>query len=174
MAYINNYQWDGGVINHNNALSAAALVANFKAANREVSMARYYFDAMLRYYNIGEGNIDITGKSKIIIIYSNMGSVSALNVGLGTVNVTEGDSWKTDHMEIGNSGGMLRNLSIKKNMQKGEWAALEIDLAQFKTLSDGTDGKAINVIGIQQDYHEAAGIITVSSDTVYIRAIIVL
>jgi hypothetical protein len=42
------------------------------------------------------------------------------------------------------------------------------------TLKDGTDGKAINEIGIQQNYNEGGGIITVSSETVYIRAIIII
>ena len=103
-----------------------------------------------------------------------MGSVSSLNIGLGTVNVTEDDTWKTDHMEIGNSGGVVRGLSLKKNMEKGEWATVEVDLTQFATLKDGTDGKAINEIGIQQGYTEAGGTITVSSETVYIRAIIII
>lgn len=171
---INNYHWDGGVINHDNALSAGALTAKYTQANNEVGMARYYFDAMLQYYRTGDGNLDVTGKSKIIIIYSNMGSLDRLNVGLGTVEVTEDDSWKTAHMEIGNSGGMARDLSIKTNMAKGEWAALEISLSQFATLADGTDGKAINEIGIQQGYNQAGSTITVSNETVYIRAIIIV
>ena len=171
---INTNKWDGGVFSHNNSFSAAALTANYNKAIHEVSMARYYYDAMLRYHNVGEGNIDITGKSKIIIVYNNMGSVSSLNIGLGTVNVTEDESWKTDHMEIGNSGGVVRGLSLKKNMEKGEWATVEVDLTQFATLKDGTDGKAINEIGIQQGYTEAGGTITVSSETVYIRAIIII
>lgn len=167
-------QWDGGIISYSNSMSAGALTAKYTQANHEVSTVRYYFDAMLKYSRYGEGNIDITGKSKLVIVYCNMGSVNTLNVGLGTVNVTEDDSWKTAHMEIGNSGGMVNNLGIKSNMAQGEWAVLEIDLAQYNTLKDGTDGKAINEIGIQQGYHEAAGAITVSTETVYIRAIIVL
>ena len=169
-----SHQWDGGIISYSNAMSAGALTAKYTQANHEVSTVRYYFDAMLKYSRYGEGNIDITGKSKLVIVYCNMGSVNTLNVGLGTVNVTEDDSWKTAHMEIGNSGGMVNNLGIKSNMAQGEWAVLEIDLAQYNTLKDGTDGKAINEIGIQQGYHEAAGVITVSTETVYIRAIIVL
>ena len=59
-------------------------------------------------------------------------------------------------------------------MAKGEWATLEIDLTQYNTLKNGTDGKAINEIGIQQGYNESAGTITVSDETIYIRAIIVM
>ena len=69
---------------------------------------------------------------------------------------------------------MARDLAIKTNMAKGEWAALEISLSQFATLADGTDGKAINEIGIQQGYNQAGSTITVSNETVYIRAIIIV
>ena len=174
VAEIITNKWDAGILSHSNSISAAAIAANYNKANHEVAMVRYYYDALLGYQNIGEGNIDLTGKSKIVIVYCNMGTVDSLNVGLGTVNVTEDDSWKTDHMEIGNSGGLLRNVSIKTNMEKGEWETIEIDLTQYTTLKDGTDGKAINEIGIQQNYNEAGGIITVSSETVYIRAIIII
>jgi hypothetical protein len=169
-----SYQWDGGIFTYNNALSAGALTAKYTQANNEVSTVRYYFDALLKYYNKGEGNLDVRGKSNLIIVYNNLGSLDRLNVGLGTVNVTEDGSWKTAHMEIGNSGGFINNLPIKSNMAQGEWATLEIDLTQYNTLKDGTDGKAINEIGIQQGYNESSGMITVSTETVYIRAIIVL
>lgn len=171
---INTQKWDGGIISYNNALSAAAISAQYNEANHEVSTVRYYFDALLKYYNQGEGNMDITGKSKLIIVYNNLGNLDRLNVGLGTVDVTEDDSWKTAHMEIGNSAGFINNISIKSNMEKGEWATLEIDLTQYNTLKNGTDGKAINEIGIQQGYNESAGTITVSDETIYIRAIIVM
>ncbi|MBR2321546.1 MAG: InlB B-repeat-containing protein, partial [Clostridia bacterium] len=171
---INTQKWDGGIISYNNALSAAAISAQYNEANHEVSTVRYYFDALLKYYNQGEGNMDITGKSKLIIVYNNLGDLNRLNVGLGTVDVTEDDSWKTAHMEIGNSGGFINNISIKSNMAKGEWATIEIDLTQYNTLKNGTDGKAINEIGIQQGYNESAGTITVSDETIYIRAIIVM
>lgn len=171
---INTQKWDGGIISYNNALSAAAISAQYNEANHEVSTVRYYFDALLKYYNQGEGNMDITGKSKLIIVYNNLGDLNRLNVGLGTVDVTEDDSWKTAHMEIGNSAGFINNISIKSNMAKGEWATLEIDLTQYNTLKNGTDGKAINEIGIQQGYNESAGTITVSDETIYIRAIIVM
>ena len=173
---INTYSWDGGILSYNNSFSAAALSASFNEANREVGMVRYYFDAMLNYYKQGEGNIDITEKSKIIIVYNNMGSVGTLNVGVGSINITEGDSWKTDHAEIGSpgSGGMLNGLPIKKNMAKGEWATLEISLTQFAGFVDGYEGKAINEIGILQGYQQAGDLITVSGETVYIRAIIII
>jgi hypothetical protein len=171
---INTQKWDGGIISYNNALSAAAISAQYNEANHEVSTVRYYFDALLKYYNQGEGNMDITGKSKLIIVYNNLGDLNRLNVGLGTVDVTEDDSWKTAHMEIGNSAGFINNISIKSNMAKGEWATLEIDLTQYNTLKNGTDGKAINEIGIQQGYNESAGTITVLDETIYIRAIIVM
>ena len=173
---VNTNQWDGDVFSYSNSVSAAALTAKFNKANREISTVRYYFDALLKYQNKGEGNIDITGKSKVILIYHNLGSVDRLNVGLGVVGVTEDDTWKTAHSEIGNpgSGGFVNNRQIKTNMAKGEWAALEIDLTTFPGLVNGVEGKAINEIGIQQGYNEAAGEITVSGDTVYIRAIIVI
>ena len=58
-------------------------------------------------------------------------------------------------------------------MAKDEWAALEINLSQYKTLEDTTN-MAINEIGIQQSYTQAGDVITVSSDIVYIRAIIII
>ena len=169
---ITTNKWDSGILSHNTSLSAGSLAAKFNKANREVVMSRYYFDALLSYHKKGEGNIDLTGKSKIVIIYNNMGTVSGLNLGLGIVDVTEDDSWKIAHAEISNN--LVRGIALKTEMARGEWAAVEIDLAQYIPLTNGTDGKAINEIGIQQNYTEAAGEITVSSDVVNIRAIIII
>lgn len=161
--------WDGGVIAYDNSTSAALLSANYNVTTGEAGTVRYYYDALLKAHNIGEGNIDISEKSKIVIIYNNTGSVSGLDVGLGLVDVTEGEEWKTSHTEIGspNSGGMVANRAIKTNMAYGEWAALEIDLSSFATLGDGTEGRAISEIGFRQANKE-------SKENVYIRAIIIL
>lgn len=167
--YINAEHWSGEVFSYDNSSSAAVLSAKYNPANGDASTVRYYYDAMYKVRKVGDGNIDISEKSKIIVIYNNTGNVKALNVGLGLVNVTEDESWKIAHMEIGSpgSGGMVTDLNIKQNMAEGEWAVLEIDLSKFNTLSESTDGRAINEIGIQQTDKY-------STESVLIRAIIIL
>ena len=163
---INAQSWDGEILSYDTSSSAASLAAKMADTT---STVRYYFDAMYQSQKEGEGNINISEKSKIIVVYNNTGSVAALTVGLGLVDVTEDDSWRIAHTEIHSpgSGGEVEGLSIQQNMAEGEWAALEIDLSKFKTLSESTDGRAINLIGIRQTASN-------SSESVLIRAIIIL
>lgn len=161
------YDWDGGILAYDTSTSSASLSAAY--GNGDASSIRYYYGALLKYYNIGEGSVDISGKSKLIVIYNNTGNVTHLNVGLGLVDVTEDDSWKKTYKEAGdpNSGGVLTGLALTTNMAEGEWTALEISLSKFNTLGDGTDGRAISLITLQQTN-------TDSTDSLNIRAVIIL
>ena len=161
--YMVKWKWDNGVVAYNAAKSSVDLVAR----NTNTATAIYYFCNMLKDFNYGSGNIDLTNKSKIVIIYNNMSEVTTLRIAIGLVDVTEGDEWRTAHIEPYSDGsGKAQDVEIETGMAEGEWTALEIDLTLFNTLGgeNGTAGRAVNCITFQQLNPN-------SVDTVNIRAI---
>ncbi|MBE7080602.1 MAG: hypothetical protein E7371_05125 [Clostridiales bacterium] len=177
VTYTNNIiakNWSSEIISYENSYSAASLSAWLKetvnedgSVSRDAGAIRYYFGAMLGQSKFGAGNIDISDKSKVIIIYNNMGSISNLTLALGLTDVTEDGSWKTVISEAYSKGsGAANTLALQTNMAEGEWAAVEIDLSKYKTLENGTDGRAITNMLLQQSNPQ-------STENLLIRAIIV-
>lgn len=174
--YINARDWDGDTISYDNSSSAANVSAWYKETiddegkvHANSGSLRYYFGAMLQGDNkVGEGNIDISDKSKIIIVYNNQGSIANLTLALGLTDVTEDGEWKDIITEAYNeTSGKAQVLPVQSGMAEGEWASVEIDLTAFNTLGEGTDGRAITEILLQQTN-------TSSTETILIRAIIVV
>ena len=174
--YINSKDWDDDIINYENSYSAANISAwlkvNYDDNGNEMKNSgsvRYYFGAMLNTIEkFGSGNIDITDKSQVIIIYNNMGSISQLTVALGLTTVTDDNSWKTVITEAyGKDSGRAQIVNLEQNMSDGEWAAAVIDLSKFDTLGESTDGRAITEILLQQTNSQ-------STENLLIRAVIIL
>ena len=175
--HINARDWDGDVISYDNHTSSATLTAWYKETIDEEGnkyansgAARYYFGAMIQGNGtkVGEGNIDISNKSQIIVIYSNQSSITHLTLGLGLTDITDGDGWKeviTQAYDI--TSGKAQTLTVESNMAEGEWAAIAIDLSAFENLTEGTVGKAITQILLHQTNAS-------SKESIQIRAVIVL
>lgn len=171
--HINAKKWDDGIISYENSYSAASLSAwkttSFDENGNELSNSgsmRYYFGAMLEQSKFGAGNVDITGKTKVIIVYNNTGNIGNLTVALGLTNVTEGNEWKTVIAEAyAKDSGKSQVVAVEKNMADGEWAAVEIELSAFETLGESTEGRAITEILLQQTD-------STSKESILIRAVI--
>ena len=130
---------------------------SFKATNGDT---RVYLGAQYAWGKGGEGSISLEGKSKIVVIYQNRGSVDKIDAGFGITSTLE-DGWKGAIAETGTGGS--KNYVVQTNMSEGEWAALEIDItnlngvtaenaanwavAMFRlTLADGMYLRAFSVI----------------------------
>ena len=128
------------------------------------SPTKYYYGAMYQWNKGGDGNVSLAGKTKVVIVYYNPGTVSALAVTLGLTDMTNPE-WKSAITEGGSAGsGGAYHANLETNMAEGEWAVAEIDLALFKNLSDPSL-KALTMIGVNHlnGYLE--------KDNVYIRLI---
>ena len=174
--YILARDWDGEIISYDNSYSAATISAWYKETvdsegnvQANSGSLRYYFGAMYQGANkVGEGNIDISDKSKIIIVYNNQSDINKITVGIGLTDVREDESWKEDITQVFNeTSGKVNTLEIEQGMAEGEWASVEIDLTMFNTLSDGTDGRAITEVLLHQTN-------PLSTESFMVRAIIVI
>ena len=165
---INIRDWDGGIISYDNSNSSA------KVSAFTGSSVRYYFGSALKDNKLGEGNIDLSNKSKLIVVYNNPGDVDSLKVALGLTTITDEldedgvtPKWKTDITQAYNeTSGKEQVLSIKTGMDAYEWATAEINLSAYNVLCNGTDGQALTMVLFEQ------GII--SSGNINIRAIIII
>lgn len=174
--YIIARDWDGEIINYDNTSSSASVTAWEKVTvdedgreHRSSGAVRYYFGAMiLGNIKVGEGSVDISEKSKIIVIYNNQGEIKNLTLGIGLTNVTEDGAWKDDISQVfDKDGGKVQVLELQQNMAENEWVAVEVDLTQFENLDNGTAGKAITGIMLQQTN-------STSTEKLSIRAVIIL
>ena len=100
----------------------------------------------------GKGNIPLTDKSKIVIVYQNRSAEHTyINVSLGYTSIVEGsDSWKTTVVEPGTSGKNT-SVALEKGMAENEWTSVEIDLSVFNGLTSQEiiDTKAATCILVQ-------------------------
>jgi hypothetical protein len=100
----------------------------------------------------GKGNIPLTDKSKIVIVYQNRSAEHTyINVSLGYTSIVEGsDSWKTTVVEAGSSGKNT-SVALEKGMAENEWTSVEIDLSVFNGLTSQEiiDTKAATCILVQ-------------------------
>jgi len=164
--------WDDGILSYNNSNASATLSAFYDGTKSGV--VRYYFGSAMKDNKFGEGNIDLSEKSKVIVVYNNMSELSSLNVGLGIFKITDErdeDSgellWPTAITEASPTGGILTG-HIRSNMAEDEWDAVEYDLNQFPGLKKiGVDQMALTEVLIEQGDIE-------SKANISIRAIIVL
>ena len=80
------------------------------------------------------GNLDLNGKTKLVLIYQNQGVTDQwINIGLGISDKTEDDSWKTAHTEVYTAGEVQKQ--VQTGMKAGEWAAVVIDLTEYANLT---------------------------------------
>ena len=115
------------------------------------SEAKYYFNHA-KNSGRGDGNIDLAGKSKIVIVYQNTGMACNFQLVVGFVNKTEDDSWKLAHTEPyspGTGGGPLHT-GLRGEMAENEWDYIEFDLSEYQNISAETiDEKALCVVLIE-------------------------
>ena len=131
------------------------------------SPTKYYYGAMYQWNKGGEGNAPLAGKTKVVVVYYNPGSVSALAVTLGLTDMSNPE-WKTAITEGGSVGsGGSYHAPLQTFMAEGEWAVAEIELSCFKNLSDPSL-KALTMISFNHlnGYQE--------SDSIYIRLITIV
>ena len=122
---------------------------------------------MYQWNKGGEGNAPLAGKTKVVVVYYNPGSVSALAVTLGLTDMSNPE-WKTAITEGGSVGsGGSYHAALQTFMAEGEWAVAEIELSCFKNLSDPSL-KALTMISFNHlnGYQE--------SDSIYIRLITIV
>lgn len=176
-AYVNYIEaggWDRDVLSYDNSYSAASLTAWYKTwvdedniPKSDSGTAKYYFGPMLENNQVGEGNIDLTNKSKLIVIYNNTGDISALTVALSLVS-TSIETWKTEITEpYAATSGKDQHLTLETGMAAGEWASVEIDLSKYHMLTESTAGQALAAILFQQTNSQ-------STEGLYIRAFMVV
>lgn len=111
--------------------------------------SKYYFGIAKGEQDMGEGNISLNGKSKIVVVYQNTGTAMNLSIAAGFVDITEDDSWKTAGMEPYNktSGGGATYMPLKGEMAENEWDYVEFDLLKYNNISAETiNEKALAVI----------------------------
>lgn len=128
------------------------------------NLFKYYPGNTLASRNYGEGNIPLTGKSKIVLVYQNRSTEdTSINLGLGHTSIVEGDAWKKTVAEPSNN---TTTAVLEKGMAEDEWASVEIDLTKFK---DFTSQEVIDT--------QAAACILVRLDavgTIYVRSISII
>lgn len=128
------------------------------------NLFKYYPGNILDSRKYGEGNIPLTGKSKIVLVYQNRSAEHTyINLGLGHTSIVEGDAWKTT---IAEPGSNTKSVVLEKSMAEDEWASVEIDLTAF---NDFTSQEVIDT--------QAAACILVQLSTVgtiYVRSISII
>ena len=135
--------------------------------------SKYYFGIVKRE-GVGNGCISLEGKTKVVVVYYNPGTVNRIAIGLGLANKTADESWKTAHSEAGSasSGGVVGAV-LQQNMQEGEWAVAEIDLTSFRNLEDASVHASKVVTMMCMHHHREAGEPD-SNDDLYIRLIAII
>ena len=160
-----NKDWPG-FASYNSAMSALAL-----APCGGTDPFKYYYGATKSWGKSETGNVPLTGKSKLAIVYYNPGTVSALAVSIGWTEMVDYEEngtmkpWDEKITQPGGTGGSY-HVNLQTGMKAGEWAYAEIDLANFKGLTaEEIDTKAVTTIFV----NHLKGL--EEKDTVYIRLI---
>lgn len=163
-----NQDWPG-LASYDNATSALAL-----APCDSAKPIKYYYGAAKAWGKSETGNVSLTGKSKVVVVYYNPGTVSALAISIGWTEMEDYEEngkttpWDEKITQPGGTGGAY-HMNLETNMEAGEWAYAELDLSVFSGLAEGErDTKAITTIFVNHLNGLA------EKDTVYIRLINVI
>ena len=135
-----------------NATYDEGLAALALAPSDGSTPTKYYYGALKAWGTKQTGNVPMAGATKVVLVYYNPGSVANLTISLGCVEIPveneengetsdstssditptaeEETPWDEKIEQPGYSAGSAL-AALQTNMAPGEWAAVEIDLADF-------------------------------------------
>ena len=154
---------------YDNGLSALAL-----APCGGSEPTKYYYGAAKMWGKSETGNVPLADKTKVVIVYYNPGTVSALAISIGWTEMVDYEEegvmkpWDEKIVQPGGTGGSY-HVNLETNMKAGEWAYAEIDLSMFKGLT--AEERVNKAIGSLFVCHWKG---KEEKDTVYIRLLSII